>query len=206
MDLDTTPARAIRRLARDIDGFDADGVAPDGTRLKRARLHTYGELTPTGVSQLIAATRLSPNDRFFDLGSGVGKVVVQVAMQVPGARCTGIELDSERHRGAQRLLRAALAEGLVAKRQVTLRHASMLEAKLTGATILFANSTCFPAPLLALLAERVAGLAPPLIFVSLQPLARKQARLFEPARTLRCATSWDRANEMHVYRRTEFAT
>jgi hypothetical protein len=206
MGLDTTPARAIRRLARDIDGFEADGVAPDGTRLKRARLHTYGELTPTGVSQLIAATGLSAADRFVDLGSGVGKVVVQVAMQVPGARCTGIELDSERHAGARRLLKAALAEGFVAKRQVTLRHASMLEAKLDGATVLFANSTCFPAPLLAQLAERVASLGGPLMFVSLQPLARKQARLFAPPRTRRCATSWDRANEMHIYRRAGVAT
>ncbi len=198
--MDTTPARAIRRLARDIDGFDADGVAPDGTRLKRSRLHTYGEITPTGVSQLIAATRLSPEDRFFDLGSGVGKAVLQVAMQVPGTRCTGIELDSERHRGAQKLLRAALAEGLVAKRQVTLKHASILEAKLAGATVLFANSTCFPAPLLAALAERIAALHAPLTFVSLQALGRKQARHFEPARTRRCATSWDRKNEMFVYR------
>jgi len=198
--LDTTPARAIRRLTRDIDGFEAHGVAPDGTALRRGPSHTYGELTPTGVSQLIATTRLSAGDRFVDLGSGVGKVVIQVAMQVPGVHCTGIELDSERHRQATRLLRAALAEGLVARRQVMLRHASMLEATLDRATVLFANSTCFPAPLLAKLAERVASLGGPLTFVSLQALGRRQARLFAPAKTRRCATSWDRANEMHVYR------
>jgi len=203
--LQTTPARAIRRLARDIDGFEAHGVAPDGTQLRRAPSHTYGELTPTGVSQLIATTRLSAGDRFVDLGSGTGKVVVQVAMQVPGVRCTGIELDSERHKGARKLLRAALAEGLVARRQVTLRHDSILTAELTGATVLFANSTCFPAPLLAKLAERVAALGGPLIFVSLQALGRKQARLFDTAKTRRCATSWDPANEMHIYRLTDVA-
>jgi hypothetical protein len=203
--LDTTPARAIRRLTRDIDGFEAHGVAPDGSPLRRGPGHTYGELTPTGVSQLIATTKLSAGDRFFDLGSGTGKVVVQVAMQVPGVRCTGIELDSERHKQAARLLRAALAEGYVARRQVTLRHASMLDARLDGATVLFANSTCFPAPLLARLAERVAALGPPLTFVSLQALGRKQACLFDTARTRSCATSWDRANEMHVYRMSVMA-
>ncbi len=198
--LHETPGRAIRRLTRPIeDGFDAHGLGPDGKTLRRDRSHVYGELTPAGVTQLIRATRLTPDDVFVDLGSGTGKIVLQIAMQVPGVRCLGVELDSERHDAAAALLRAALAEGLVAKGQVRLRHASMLEAKLPGATVLFANSTCFPLPLLARLAVRVASLKPPLTFVSLQALPKRQARAFEGPVIRRCVTSWDPKNEMHVY-------
>jgi hypothetical protein len=75
----------------------------------------------------------------------------------------------------------------------------MLEAKLPGATVLFANSTCFPLPLLARLAVRVASLKPPLTFVSLQALPKRQARAFEGPVIRRCVTSWDPKNEMHVY-------
>jgi hypothetical protein len=66
--------------------------------------------------------------------------------------------------------------------------------------VLFANSTCFPLPLLARLADRVASLQPPLTFVSLQALPKRQAQAFEGPVIRRCATSWDAKNEMHVYR------
>jgi [histone H3]-lysine79 N-trimethyltransferase len=51
----------------------------------------YGELMPTFVSDIVAATHLSPSSLFLDLGSGVGNVVIQASLQT-GCRSFGIEL------------------------------------------------------------------------------------------------------------------
>ena len=195
-----TTAKTIKRLYSDIDGFWTRGTAPDGSLVKRGRAHVYGELTPAGVAQLVRATQMTDSDSFVDLGSGVGKVVLQVAMLVPGIRCLGIELDSERHEGARRALRAAVREGLVPKGACTLKHDSILDAKYGRATVLLANSTCFPSALLAQVSVRVAAMRRPVTFVTFQELPRRWAQPFEEPVIRRCATSWDPKNEMCIYR------
>ena len=195
-----TTAKAIKRLYSDIDGFWTRGVTPDGSVVKRGRAHVYGELTPAGVAQLVRATRMTASDSFIDLGSGVGKVVLQVAMLVPGIRSMGIELDSERHEGARRALRAAVREGLVPKGACTLKHDSILDAKYGRASVLLANSTCFPSALLAQVSQRIATMRRPITFVTFQELPKRWAQPFEPPVIRRCATSWDAKNEMCIYR------
>lgn len=50
----------------------------------------YGETSFELISSVISSTRLTENDVFLDLGSGVGQVVLQVASLV-GCKCYGIE-------------------------------------------------------------------------------------------------------------------
>uniref|UniRef100_A0A1X7SI86 Histone-lysine N-methyltransferase, H3 lysine-79 specific n=1 Tax=Amphimedon queenslandica TaxID=400682 RepID=A0A1X7SI86_AMPQE len=42
------------------------------------------------IQEVIATTRMTENDVFLDLGSGVGQIVLQVAASV-GCKCYGIE-------------------------------------------------------------------------------------------------------------------
>jgi hypothetical protein len=191
---------ALDRLYREISGFGPPGRGPDGRRLRQTRGLTYGELTARGIFQLIRATGLGPADHFFDLGSGTGRVVLQVALTVPGVRCTGIEIDGTRHDGAVRTLEEARALGLVDAGRITLRHEDLQVADLAGATVLFAHATCYPATLLRRLLRRIATLPPPVLFASLRPPGDDLPRRFVRQGTRRCATSWDARQTLHLYR------
>ncbi|XP_019855114.1 PREDICTED: uncharacterized protein LOC109584002 [Amphimedon queenslandica] len=50
----------------------------------------YGETSFELIQEVIATTRMTENDVFLDLGSGVGQIVLQVAASV-GCKCYGIE-------------------------------------------------------------------------------------------------------------------
>jgi hypothetical protein len=195
------PAIAIRRLYKGVNGFSTYGTAPDGRQFRRVHGLIYGEVTARGIAQLIRATAMSADDCFVDLGSGTGKLALHVAMAVPGVRCRGIEIAGARHEAACDALRRAEAAGLISGGRVDFRHQDLLKADLSDATILFANSTCFSARLLGRLAARICRLDRNVTFVSLQRLSRRAERAFSPAEKRRCATSWDRMNTMHVYRR-----
>jgi precorrin-6B methylase 2 len=198
----SSTAASVGRLYRSIDGFGALGAGPDGVRLRAGQTHVYGELTTIGVRQLIRATGLAAGDRFFDLGSGTGRVVLQVAASVPGVRCVGIEVSGSRHEAACAMFTQAVAKRLVARRQCVFLHQDLREADLGRATVLFANSTCFPAGLLRHLAATIADLRPGIVFASLQELPARAARRFESLGEHPCATSWDRAHSVHIYRTT----
>jgi len=195
-----SPAAAVGRLYKGVDGFGAVGAGPDGAALRPGRVHVYGELTTVGVRQLVRATGLAAGDRFFDLGSGTGRVVLQVAASVPGARCVGIEVSGSRHEAACAVRSRTVAMGLVARRQCVFLHQDLREAEFRRATVLFANSTCFPAHLLRHLAETIAEMRRGVVFASLQELQAGVARRFESLGEHPCATSWDRAHSVHVYR------
>ncbi|KAH8599839.1 histone methylation protein DOT1-domain-containing protein [Bisporella sp. PMI_857] len=53
--------------------------------------NTYGELEPSFVSTIIRETKLKEDDTFIDFGSGVGNVVLQMALEA-GCRSWGCEM------------------------------------------------------------------------------------------------------------------
>ena len=68
---------------------------------------TYGEVSAQGVETLIDALRLDDTSTFYDLGSGRGAAVLQVALQTRACvrQAVGIELSRERHAIAVQALR-----------------------------------------------------------------------------------------------------
>ncbi|EFJ49649.1 hypothetical protein VOLCADRAFT_120730 [Volvox carteri f. nagariensis] len=61
---------------------------------------TYGEITGEGVTQFLRRVPLRPDDVLVDLGSGLGRLVLQVACSARLRRCVGIELSASRHEEA----------------------------------------------------------------------------------------------------------
>lgn len=69
-------------------------IAPEMKKLKQYASFSsqvYGELMPKFVSDIVKQTRLTKGMRFVDLGSGVGNVVLQAALET-GCDAYGIEL------------------------------------------------------------------------------------------------------------------
>ncbi len=136
-----------------LSGFDTI-CAGDLECIKKAGGDsTFGEITYDSVQDLIeklkAAGKLNKNSNFTDMGSGIGKVVMQFQMNSPVAHAQGGELSKDRHDRAQKAFKRYKASGLYnSSRPMVLLNTDMLKMKLVkpkkgGFNIVFTCSTCF---------------------------------------------------------------
>lgn len=199
----TSPAENLRREAakealatgwRPRDGFDAppsderlvDGIdAAEGTRPS-----TYGEVTELGARQLFHHLGTSGNNEkdvgvgdvlFFDLGSGVGKLVVQAFLELPRLRrAVGIELSPARHAAAIRSWEGLLLSGTAntvramggdqLEASVELLQGDLFRLDVSEATHIYVASLCFSDEMIHVLADKLAAEASNLRCVAtLQP-------------------------------------
>lgn len=89
-----TSELALDWTKRVLDQIYARTVSPQVETLRAYENGTdnvYGELLTGFVSKILRQTRLGPKDIFIDLGSGVGNVVLQAALET-GAESWGIEM------------------------------------------------------------------------------------------------------------------
>ena len=149
----------------DVAGFDATAVArlerlyriPPSLGLGRrgygnfesmaaaGREATHGEISREGILQLIdllpAEHRLGRGSVFVDIGSGVGKLVVAVAM-VSEAAAFGIELSTERATMAADAVASAASLGLLSSDEVDRITLAQGDATADGARSRPAPLTC----------------------------------------------------------------
>jgi SAM-dependent methyltransferase len=102
---------------------------------------TYGEVTEKGVSQLIEYFSEyfdNPDGVFYDLGSGKGRLCIQVAKETNISKVVGIELHKERHLQAEELLKKSDVNN------VSFIEGDFLAYDLSDATIIFASNEAMP--------------------------------------------------------------
>jgi len=136
---------------------------------------TYGEVTNLGARQLIELFNLDGEDIrdkeenqrngdivFFDLGSGQGKLVVQMILENVATTSVGIELSTLRHSLAlqkwQALQQNSLFHhgGQVDPNRIQFVNKNILEADFSKATHIFLSSLCFPEKTIDEIAEVIA--------------------------------------------------
>ena len=71
------------------------------------------ELEPRSIAMLLSLLRLSPADRFLDLGSASGRLVLATALLTPVGHAAGVELSPSRTADAQQALARLSAPTLV---------------------------------------------------------------------------------------------
>ena len=124
----------------------------DGFGGNEGKEYTYGEVTGVGVRQLAYAMEVpSAEDSsitFYDLGSGVARLVIQMVLDNPVAinKSVGVELSKERHDIAtsalSRIRASEYSSGLLSK--VELSNADALKCDFSDATHIYVSSLCFP--------------------------------------------------------------
>lgn len=184
------------------------------------RSSQYGEITAQGLVRVFdaigdAGAALCAEDRFYDLGSGAGRAVLQAHLTTPVGRAVGVELVEKRHalaEGALQKLRAAAAAapgtteegGLAALggaaataqacgREVAFHLGDIRTPGLwSDATVVYTNSICFPADLmLDLLGKLATRLAPGSLVFALQPFELPGCHLgLVHLTTLTVPTTW----------------
>lgn len=194
----TPAARTIRRLYRG-SRYDAYRRHPDEEQAVRdvGASPIYGELMPTATGKLLDYLAMGKDDVFYDLGCGVGKVVLQAAISVPLRRVVGIEMMPSRYELACRALARVEAENLQQAETCELWCADLMTSPIADATVIYACSTGFAPALLDRLADRVAMLDPSVRFVTVQALEPDSR--FDLVDVLRLDTSWQRRTAIHVY-------
>ena len=91
--LDEMPSMPLPLVQRILDQITARTISPHTELLQKYEnfsRNTYGELMAPFNSHIFRATRMNSSSVFVDLGSGVGNVVLQAALEV-GCESHGIE-------------------------------------------------------------------------------------------------------------------
>jgi hypothetical protein len=186
-----------------ISGFDLNiiGAPESGT--------TYGEVSLAGIRSLYEKFKLyappvkCPQSRrkFYDLGSGVGKVVVGMATLCPEFDCYGIEIIPERARlavNAQGKLHSASLQ-----RRIHLMHMSFLDPSvvLRDASWVFISNLCFDPETQAKIAEKLQTLEAGAIIICSRQLALSQTQFTVLENACIIPMSWSNSSSCWIYRR-----
>lgn len=135
----------IEKLYTHHDGFDIPRQESDGI-MNIGSSPTYGEITFDGAQKLLEYLKLQADDVMYDLGSGVGKLVVQVYLTTPVKKAVGIEFSPTRNNHAK-AVRAQLKKDkkLKPNRALEFKEEDMASTDLSDATFIYLPSTCFSA-------------------------------------------------------------
>lgn len=192
------PRSAVQRLYRDLHGYYDLSPSEELSVLRARSSSMYGEIMPAATEKLLSYLKLDETDVLYDLGSGLGKFVVQAAMTIPLKRCVGIELAASRARIAHQILTNARQSGLLLAKKVNLIEGDFMEADLSDATVVYTCSTAFPSTLMDRLVLRLATLRKGLVLASVRDLDDNP--YFEQIDELRLDMSWKRRSRVYIYR------
>ncbi len=192
------PRQLLRACYRGVDGFDIP--VRDVRAVARSKgSATYGELMPSATLHLLGALELDRADVLYDLGAGVGKVVLLAAATTEVARAVGVELAASRCDQAKRAFTIARRVGLGGVRRAAIVHGDLLSVDMSDATVAYTCSTAFSTPFMRKLTRRLATLPKLRLLASLQDIDSHPA--FELLRVLKVDASWRRRTNVHLYRR-----
>mmetsp|Transcript_67716 Transcript_67716/g.133660 ORF Transcript_67716/g.133660 Transcript_67716/m.133660 type:complete len:886 (+) Transcript_67716:71-2728(+) len=127
----------------------------------------YGEIPPKSVNFLAQELKLDvPGSVFYDLGSGFGRMVLQIYLTTQASRAVGVEIVEDRYAIAHEALDTLQRGGLTSVLHEApngVRNASMLkmnftELDLKDATAIYMASLFFPKDIMWYLAHKLAAL------------------------------------------------
>lgn len=170
---------------------------------------TYGEITPDGIHTLFQTfqqqaplTRVpKAQQEFMDLGCGVGRAVLGMAMLAPGIRARGVEIVPDRIRGAETAL--ARAKRSLAAR-VGFYRGSFLDSAVTFANTcwFYISNLCFDAETQKALYEKLELEAPvgAVIACSKELPLTATSRIRKLERGCTVSMSWSPSSSLYLYR------
>lgn len=111
--------------------------------------YTYGEILLSSTDTLIhSILDLSHNDVLYDLGSGIGKFIIQSFITTNITKAVGIELSPKRHYIALSTLSNLISLGyispsFISTRTITFIQDDFFNIKISDATVIYICSTLF---------------------------------------------------------------
>lgn len=188
--------RVLRQLYKEVWAYTIP--KDEDLKIRKAKSSSlYGEITFGSLDKIVDYLDLGEDDVFFDLGSGVGKVVLQIAMTTPVKKAIGVELSTSRHTGSKKVLAKAVKEKLVTRRNCAFLHEDILETNLSKATVIYSCSTAFPATFMKQFAKKLCALKKPIRIVTLQEFPARSGLVLIDKLSL--DMSWVRKTPVYVF-------
>lgn len=188
----------INNTYLDENGFSINGIEREFIE-KSGGNPTYGEILPSSLAQLIQKLNLTKNDTLFDLGSGVGKVCIQVAL-TSLANAVGIELSSTRHKLAQKMKEKLIETGILTDtNKLQFMEGNIAEIDLSKGTVFFMCSTCFSDELMKELAHKFEKISHPIKIATLRSLPLEESSDIKLKDTLMLPMSWSDGSSVYIY-------
>lgn len=188
-----------KQLESIYSGISGFGIPVDEEAHIRAcnSAPTYGEIVYASIEKVIDILNLQKEDIFYDLGSGVGKVVMQVCMTTPVEKAIGVELSATRFNKSIEALSRFQALDPLRSVHCQYLHKDFSEVNLEAATAIFMCSTCYPNELLVVLADKFSKLKPGTRIASLKALPQHDK--LHCSKIVNLKMTWSESSSVHFY-------
>ncbi len=184
----------IEELFTSVSGF---GIPQEEKDLitQKGGIPTYGEILPSSLQTILNDLHIKEGQTFYDLGSGVGKSVVQAFLEYPFSKAVGIELSPTRFKQAE-----VVAQKLK-NRTLEFRNEDFVMSDISDADVIYMASTCYPDELMNKLLDRFVTLKDGTIIISLRSLPHRALSLgFKLINKYSLPMTWIERNSVYVYK------
>jgi SAM-dependent methyltransferase len=196
----------LLEIYRGLDGFHSNTIG------FQEYTTTYGEMTEAGIQILsekfktYAPLSKFPQDRrtFYDLGCGIGKIVVGVAILNPDIRAKGIEIIPDRIRQANNALQRIKTRSVASRVQFS--QGSFIEStvSLRDACWIYISNLCFDETTQKIIASKLeAEVVPGCVIITSKefPFSTNPSRFDKVEASTNIPMTWSATSMCIVYRR-----
>lgn len=191
---------AREKLDKIYEGISGFGISDKEVKFikKAGGAATYGEIKFESAQKLLEYLKPTRDDVFYDLGSGVGKFVLQAYLTTDIKKSVGIELSGTRYELAVKALKATAESNLFdPHREAKFLNENIITADFSDATIVFTCSTCYSEELMEKIAEKLMKLKPGTKIASLKEF-KSHPRL-KKVETLKLPMTWSDSSSIYIY-------
>lgn len=187
----------LKKVYRDISGYNIS--EQDRETVNKNGSAVYGEIKYKSLKTILDDLKPNKKDVFYDLGSGVGKSVVQASLDYKFNRCFGIELSKERHEQAVKICQLLKKDKKISRyHDVIFKNQDITKINFKNATIIYICSTCYPDHLMITLTNKFKDLKPGTRILTLKSLIpTKNIKL---VKTYNLAMSWSKNSPIYLYK------
>lgn len=192
----------IEVIYKNLSGYNKNNQEVD-----KDVITTYGEMTIDGIEKLTTLLNSLhnvsdyPEDRqvFYDLGSGIGKIVITIASLVPNIKSVGVEIIKSRH--SQALLALQKIKNVPVKNRISFILDSLYNTDLSNACWIYVSNLCFTNEMNDKLSQKLINETQlnTLIVCSMQ--FNLPENLFKLTGKYNIPMSWSNASNVYIYKR-----
>ena len=190
----------MQRIYGDASGYT---ISSSGYDSKYAL--TYGEITQEGIEQLgnlflsIHPIDTYPVDQrtFYDLGSGIGKLVISMALLNPNIRSKGIELVKERHEKA--LTAHSLLRDKSAKERINFYCCSFFDQSIADAAWIFISNLCFSETINKEISDKLTKELKSKTLIACSKVLPVSLESFRLINTYNISMTWNPTHSLYLY-------
>jgi predicted RNA methylase len=188
----------MNRVYKEICGFEIPKT--DMAQIKQSKgSHVYGEIKHQALNKLLSYLKLNSNDVFYDLGSGVGKVVLQTGLFTKAQKVIGVELSKSRYEDALLALNRASFFDKNISHKCNFINDDLMKVDLGQASVIYTCSTAFSETFMNQITKHLSFLSQKFKLVTLQELPSE--KYFRHVDTIYLDMSWTRNTAVYIYQK-----